>query len=115
MHEEMKKAGFEDIVQFIPDGEGFWRFLKSVSEEGACISCRAGSGNPGCTVRICAQEKAIEMCALCCDSYPCEKYDEFFKAYPLLKDDNALLLEKGMDEWLKMQNERTKNGFAYSG
>ena len=54
LYEEMKKAGFEDIIHFIPDGEGFWRFLKSVSQEGACISCQEDSGNPGCTVRICA-------------------------------------------------------------
>jgi len=113
LHEEMKKAGFEGIIQFIPDGEGFWRFLKSVSEEGACISCREGSGNPNCAVRICAKEKEIELCALCVE-YPCEKFDEFFKAYPTLKTDNAVLFEKGMDEWSKMQNERRTNGFTYS-
>ena len=113
LYEEMKKAGFEDVIRLIPDGEGFWRFLKSVSEEGACISCRDGSGNPGCAVRICATEKKVAVCALC-ESYPCEKFDEFFKGYPMLKTDNALLREKGLDEWLEMQNKRSINGFAYT-
>ena len=113
LYDEMKKAGFEDIIQFIPDGEEFWRFLKSVSEEGTCISCRDGSGNPGCAVRICAKEKDIEMCALC-EQYPCAKFDEFFKGYPILKNDNRLLREKGLDEWSKLQGERKEKGFTYT-
>ena len=113
LYDEMKKAGFEDIIHFIPDGEGFWRFLKSVAKEGACISCQEGSGNPGCIVRICAKEKGVEMCALCAD-YPCEKFDEFFKAYPVLKNDNDLLREKGLNEWNKMQEERESKGFTYT-
>ena len=114
LYDEMKKAGFEDIIHFIPDGEGFWRFLKSVAEEGACVSCQEGSGNPGCTVRVCAQEKGVEMCALCGD-YPCEKFDEFFMVYPLLKNDNQLLRENGLNEWNKMQEERRAKDFTYSG
>ena len=113
LHDEMKKAGFEDIINYIPDGESFWRFLKSVAEEGACLSCQEGSGNPGCAVRICAQKKGIEMCALC-ESYPCEIFSEFFKAYPILKEDNAILREKGMAEWEKLQDDRCKSGFAYT-
>ena len=113
LHEEMQKAGFEDVIQFIPDGEAFWRFLKSVSLEGACVSCKAGSGNPGCAVRICAKEKDILMCAQC-EDYPCEKFPEFLEAYPILKDDNALLCAEGFDAWSKMQDERLANGFTYT-
>ena len=113
LYAEMKKAGFEDIINFIPDGEGFWRFLKSVADEGACVSCRAGSGNPGCTVRICAREKGVELCASC-KEYPCEKFAEFFQAYPVLQNDNALFCNKGMDEWAKMQDDRRRGGFTYT-
>ena len=113
LYEEMKKAGFGDIINFIPDGEGFWRFLKSVSEEGACVSCQEGSGNPGCAVRICAIERSVEMCALC-EGYPCEKFNEFFKGYPVLENDNNILREKGLNEWSKMQDERKEKGFTYS-
>ena len=113
LHKEMKKAGFEEIIHFIPDGDGFWRFLKAVSEEGACISCREGSGNPGCAVRICAKEKDIAMCALCVE-YPCEKFDEFFKGYPILKSDNDILRRQGFDEWSKMQEKRKEKEFSYT-
>ena len=113
LYEEMKKAGFEDIINFIPDGEGFWRFLKSVSQEGACISCQEGSGNPGCVVRICAKEKGIEMCALC-QEYPCDKFYEYFKGYPVLEHDNDILRKDGLDKWAEMQNERKEKGFTYS-
>ena len=113
LYEEMKKAGFEDIIDFIPDGEIFWRFLKAVSEEGACVSCQAGSGNPGCAVRICAQEKGTRMCALC-EEYPCETFDRYFASYPILKSDNALLREKGIEEWFQLQAERRVRGFTYS-
>ena len=114
LYNEMKKAGFEDIINFIPDGEGFWRFLKSVSEERSCFSCQENSGNPGCTVRICAKEKGIEMCALC-KEYPCEKFDEFFNTYSTLKNDNNILIKDGLYEWSKMQDKRKANGFSYTG
>ena len=113
LYEEMKKAGFEEIIHFIPGGDGFWPFLKGMAVDGVCISCREGSGNPGCAVRICAKEKGVEMCALC-DSYPCEKFDKFFEGYPMLKHDNALLLDEGMDAWSKFQDERRAKGFTYS-
>ena len=113
LYEEMKKAGFEDIIHFIPDGEGFWRFLKTISQEGACISCQEGSGNPGCAVRICAKEKEIEMCALC-GEYPCDKFDEFFKTYPTLKNDNDILRKDGLEQWATIQDERKEKKFTYS-
>ena len=114
LYEEMKKAGFDEIINFIPGGEGFWPFLKNMAEQGLCNSCREGSGNPGCAVRVCAKEKGVETCALC-ESYPCEKMGVFFKNYPLLEQDNALLREKGLEAWAKLQDERVKKGFTYSG
>ena len=113
LYEEMKKAGFEEIVHMIPGGDNFWPFLKGMADNGVCASCHEGSGNPGCAVRICAKEKGVEMCALC-DSYPCEKFTEFFAGYPVLEHDNALLREKGMDVWSKLQDERRSKGFTYS-
>jgi hypothetical protein len=109
----MINAGFEDIIHLIPGGGGFWPFLKDMADNGACPSCRADGGNPGCAVRMCAREKGIEMCALC-DSYPCDKFAAFFEGYPVIKDDNALLREKGMDAWAKLQEGRRANGFTYS-
>lgn len=113
LHTEMKKAGFEDIVQYLPDGAAFWKFLKSMSEEGTCESCQGGSGNPGCEIRRCAEEKGVNMCALC-DNYPCNKFSDFLTGYPMLKDDNALLRDKGIEEWGKLQDERKAKGYTYA-
>jgi hypothetical protein len=96
----------------IPGGDGFWPFLKGMANDGMCISCQERGGDPGCVVRICAKEKGIEMCALC-DSYPCEKFTKFFEVNPVIKHDNALLREEGMDAWSKLQDERRARGFTY--
>jgi len=111
----MKAAGFEDVITYIPGGEGFWSFLKGMAEDGMCISCREGGGNPGCAVRICAKEKGVEMCAFC-EDYPCDKFDAFLNVtagYPVLEQDNILLREKGWEAWRAVQEERQKAGFTY--
>ena len=113
LYKEMKKAGFEEIIHMIQGGDAFWPFLKGMANDGVCVSCREGSGNPRCAVRICAEEKGTEMCALC-DSYPCDKFAAFFEGYPVLKHDNALLHKQGMDAWSKLQDERRAIGFTYS-
>jgi len=113
LYDEMIKAGFEGVIHMIPGGDGFWPFLKDMVENGICTSCREGSGNPGCTVRVCAKEKGVEMCALC-ESYPCERFDKFYEGYPILKHDNALLRDKGMEAWSELQDKRRSDGFTYT-
>ena len=116
LYDEMKAAGFEDVIAFIPGGEGFWPFLKSMVNDGICVSCRDGSGNPGCAVRICAKEKGIEMCAFC-EDYPCNKFDTFLNVsvgYPVLEQDNTLLRDKGWEAWMELQDERRAKGYTYS-
>lgn len=112
LYAEMKKAGFEDIIEFFPQGTEFWTFLKSMAEEGTCTSCREGSGNPGCAVRRCALEKKVEVCALC-GSYPCGHFAEFFAAHPILRSDNALLRDQGLEKWSKLQDDRRAADFIY--
>ncbi len=113
LYEEMAKLGFEGIMPFFPDGEKFWSFLKGMAVEGVCVSCKAGSGNPGCQIRLCAKEKNVEMCALC-ESYPCAHFTEFFKGYSTLKNDNSVLRENGWEAWGKLQDERRAKGFAFA-
>ena len=112
LHEEMKSAGFEDVISYIPGGEGFWSFLKGMAEDGICGSCRDGGGNPGCAVRICAKEKGVEMCAFC-EAYPCDKITVFLKGtrYPVLEHDNELLRDKGWEAWSILQDERREKGY----
>ena len=111
LFDEMKKAGFEEVISYIPGGDGFWTFLKGVAEDGACISCQDGSGDPGCTIRICAKEKGVDMCALCQD-YPCDKLTVFFERNPVLKQDNALLRDKGWEVWAALQDRRKSDGYT---
>lgn len=94
-------------------GDGFWSFLRDISENWACVSCRDVSGNPDCKIRVCAQKKGVEMCALC-ESYPCKLIDNFDEGYPCLISDNALLRDVGWDAWAKLQDERRACGFTYS-
>ena len=41
LYEEMKKAGFEEIVQLIPGGDTFWPFLQGMVDPGVCVSCKS--------------------------------------------------------------------------
>lgn len=116
LYDEMKKAGFEEVISFIPGGEEFWSFLKGMTDNGMCVSCRDGSGgNPSCAIRICAKERSVEMCALC-ENYPCDRFAAFLKAsvgYHVLEQDNALLRDKGWDAWAELQTKRRAAGFTY--
>jgi len=112
LHNEMKKAGFEEILPMMPEGEKFWTFLKGMVN-GVCVSCKEGSGNPGCAVRKCAQEKNISACALC-EEYPCAMFEKYYEGYPVLKQDNALLRNEGMEAWAKVQDDRQAKGFTYN-
>ena len=111
LYDEMRKAGFEEVIQFIPGGDGFWPFLKDMAENGLCVSCKDGGGDPGCAIRICAKDKAVEMCVLC-EEYPCERFDTF-QGFPIYKKDNDMLREQGMEVWAKKQDERRRNGYIY--
>ncbi len=114
LYREMKAAGFEDMIEMIPDGGPFWSFLRYMAEVGTCESCQAGSGNPGCEIRICARERGVEVCATCPD-YPCERFSELFAGYPVLREDNALLRDQGMAAWADRQDRRRAEGFTYTG
>jgi hypothetical protein len=112
----MIAAGFEDIIAYIPGGEGFWSFLKGMADFGMCVSCRDGSGNPDCAIRICAKGKNVEMCAFC-EDYPCDKLSAFFFFFvgcPVLEHDNALLRDKGWEAWTALQEKRLVKGYTYS-
>ena len=113
LYGEMKAAGFEDVISFIPGGDGFWPFLKGMADDGMCVSCQDGGGDPGCAIRICAREKGVGMCALC-GEYPCEKMADMLRRLSVLERDNALLRDKGREAWAQLQDERRKKGFIYA-
>ncbi|MCL2149044.1 MAG: DUF3795 domain-containing protein [Methanomassiliicoccaceae archaeon] len=112
LYDEMIAAGFEDIIQQIPGGDGFWPFLRHMAEVGICISCREGGGDPECAIRKCAVGRGVDMCAFC-ESYPCGHFDRFSEMCPVALRDNELLREKGVDAWSRLQDERCAKGFVY--
>jgi hypothetical protein len=70
--DEMKRAGLDEVISYIPGGDGFWPFLTGIAADGLCISCIDGGGDPGCSIRICAKDKGVDLCAFC-EDYPCDK------------------------------------------
>ena len=112
LYGEMKKAGFEEVIAFIPGGDGFWPFLKGMAQNGMCISCKEMGGDPSCAIRLCAKAKGVEMCAFCAE-YPCEKLAVFLGKYPGVDRDNALLRDSGWEAWAALQDKRRVNGFTY--
>ena len=113
LYDEMNQLGFAEIMSFFPNGEQFWSFLKGISTDGICVSCKAGSGNPACQIRQCAKATKVEMCAMC-EQYPCTHFTDFFEGYPMLKHDNALLRDKGLEAWGKLQDARHAKGFGFA-
>jgi len=113
LQESMKRAGYEKFGHLIPDFPVFWRFLSEFAENGGCVGCRSGGGNPYCQIRKCAIEKGVTVCALCGD-YPCEEIKKMFAGYPMLEKDNKNLKEMGLDTWIFMQQKRRIRGYIYS-
>jgi len=112
LYDEMKKAGFEEVISFIPGGDGFWPFLKGMAQDGVCVSCKEMGGDPGCSIRLCAKGKGVDMCAFC-EEYPCEKLTAFFGRNPVVEQDNALLRDHGWEAWAALQDKRNADGFTY--
>jgi hypothetical protein len=108
----MIKGGFGDIIDYMPEGAPFWKFLNGMVDTGICVSCYEGGGDPGCKIRICAREKGVKMCAFCND-YPCTLMEDMLKRHPVFRSDNELLRNKGLEAWAKVQDDRRKKGFTY--
>lgn len=114
LREAMAKEGYEFWAQEIPGFREFWEFLSGLSDpDKACPGCRQGGGPPFCTIRKCARERDIEICVYCQD-YPCKRVLGIAKGYPTLLADGQRLKEKGLEAWLREQEERAKTGFAYA-
>lgn len=113
LYREMQSAEFEEFIDMMPNGGEFWGFLKDMAENGTCTSCRDGSGNPACGIRICAREKGIDICTRC-EKYPCELFRELFAANPTLAQDNTLMRGNDLETWAALQDRRRAEGFTYA-
>lgn len=111
---QMQAQGFETFGPYMPDYTEFWRFMNTLIEAEGCPGCRQDGGSPACAMRTCAREKQIEACPLC-DEYPCDQFHwlDTSAAYPMLKEDNQLMREQGLEAWKAMQQGRRNSGFTY--
>jgi hypothetical protein len=98
-------------MEHIPEAEVFWEFLNCMAGSGIC-RCHGSGGDVDCDIRNCANSKGIEMCVTC-ESYPCKRFDPMFKKFPVLVKDNQLLRDRGMDVWMRFQEERSSGDFVY--
>ena len=113
LQEAMAEEGWPYFEPSVPDFAEFWRFLEGLHGEGGCRGCRAGSGFPGCQIRICAQERGVDLCARCAD-FPCEHIKALATRYPTLIVDNRRLQAVGLEQWLEEQQERVRRGVVYA-
>jgi hypothetical protein len=113
----LKKAMAEEGWPFwghtIHGFTGFWEFLEKMDAGGGCPGCRAGGGDPGFQIRICAREREMELCNECTD-FPCGYVNALAAAYPTLLADNLRLQAAGLEQWLSEQEERARRGVVYA-
>ncbi len=108
----MVEEGWPYWGSTMPDFDEFWRFLQGLASDG-CPGCRAGGGYPECQIRICARERAVDVCAWCPD-FPCQHLETLAARYPVLLADNRRLQAVGLARWLAEQEERAQRGVVYA-
>jgi hypothetical protein len=112
LREAMDEEGWPSWGTDIPDFGEFWRFLGGLAE-GGCAGCRAGGGPPFCQIRVCAQERGVDVCVYCTD-FPCVRIAALNAIYPTLISDARRLQVVGLEQWLHEQEQRARRGVVYA-
>lgn len=114
LRDTLSSDGWQDFGEKImPDFKTFWSVLKRFSDfDKTCPSCREGCGDPGCKIRMCAEERKIDICPDC-EEYPCEHIQAVAQRYPNLISDGMRMKKIGVDVWIVEQEKRRKTGFCY--
>jgi hypothetical protein len=111
LHQEGMDYWFKYIPSMRTSFPVFWKFLEDLTKY-EC-SCRSEGGPSTCKIRLCAKKKQVSTCPLC-DEYPCALIENYTKIYPATIEDGKRLKEIGLEEWIKEQEERGKQGFIYA-
>ena len=114
LREGMHKDGWEFwATDNLPGFKPFWDFLNYLADSAEQCSCREGTCGPGfCSIRICAREKDVQVCAIC-DEYPCNRVMGIAQGYPTVLADGKRIQEKGLEAWIAEQEQRALTDFAY--
>jgi hypothetical protein len=113
LQKAMAEEGWADWGAGIPGFAEFWRFLDGLHANGDCPGCRAGGGPPYCQIRVCVQQRGLELCNQCPD-FPCSRTEALNAIYPTLIADNRHLQAVGLEQWLSEQEERARRGVVYA-
>ena len=112
LREAMADEGWPFWGQTLPGFGDFWTFLENLQHEG-CPGCRAGGGFPECQIRLCAQDRGLELCCHCPD-FPCHHIEVLGTRYPTLIADNWRLQVVGLEQWRVEQEERARRSVVYA-
>ena len=65
-------------------------------------TCRSGSGNPSCKIRLCCQKKKLDGCWDCSEFKSCKKLDFLKTNHGCAHIKNIdIIYKKGIDEFIK--------------
>lgn len=72
--------GIKEWAPMVPGGaEINWaeteKTLEWMTKYANCQGCEKGGGPPDCTIRLCANEKGIQLCSQCGELDGCNKFD----------------------------------------
>lgn len=72
--------GIKEWAPLVPGGaEINWaeteKTLMWMTKYANCQGCEKGGGPPDCTIRLCANEKSIQLCSQCGELDGCNKFD----------------------------------------
>jgi len=93
--------------------ENFWEHLSDLSNIQTKSFCKDGleCGNPGCKIRLCAQEKNVDICVFC-DDYPCVNFEDLKEDmgedYDILLKDLEVLKRLGIEKWIEKKEQKKK-------
>ncbi len=110
LHAEGYDLGYVDDPDLRERLPAFWETLAVLAER-PCSGCRAGGGDPTCPMRVCAQERGLDVCSAC-EAFPCQRIVGL-RGYPTLLSDNERMREVGLEAWIAEQEARAARGFSY--
>lgn len=115
LQQTLHKEGYDDFYKYVPEMKEtfpmFSKFLQNLAKSDC--TCGTGGGPPDCKIRQCAKQKKITVCPQC-KEYPCQHIEALAEHYPTLIQDGKHLQKVGLEKWVKEQEQRARNGFAYA-
>ena len=116
LRDALKREKFDKIAvpfEWVGSYRDFKKWLIFLSRA-KCNGCKAGGGNPFCTIRKCCSKKGIKSCAEC-EEFPCDKkmlrwLSERYRGW------NVKNLERirsiGYEKWLEEMENKVEEGFV---